>query len=316
MATSGSVNFNLTRNQIIYGALKLLGAYSKGKTVSASILDDAQEALNMIVKEFQGMGLHIWAREEAVLFISKGIAEYDVGNNARCCLASDAVLTELSSAASATDTNLTVDSTTGMAANDVIGIVLDDDTIDWTTISSVDSSTTLTIASGLSSAAAVDNNIYTYTSTINKPLYIEEMRRVTGIDNGITTINRREIPIHQVSHAEYFEMPDKTRQGEPSQFHYSPDLTSGKIYLWQTPNDPEMYFRFTFHRMIEDFDSATDNPDFPSEWLRCLKLSLAADLALEWSKYDKLQALKALADESLYRLMNHGADIDSFKLIK
>ena len=62
----------------------------------------------------------------------------------------------------ATDTILEVDSTTGMVAGDIVGIVVDDGSIDWTDIDTVDDSDTMTVSDGLSDACAINNNIYTY----------------------------------------------------------------------------------------------------------------------------------------------------------
>jgi hypothetical protein len=61
-----------------------------------------------------------------------------------------------------TDTILEVDATASMTAGDIIGIDLDDGTTDWTTIASITDADTLVISAGLSSAAAIDKDIYTY----------------------------------------------------------------------------------------------------------------------------------------------------------
>ena len=63
---------------------------------------------------------------------------------------------------SATDTTLEVDSTTGMAGDDIVGIVLDSGAIDWTTIASVTDGDTMVLTAGLSGDCAINNNIYTY----------------------------------------------------------------------------------------------------------------------------------------------------------
>ena len=55
----------------------------------------------------------------------------------------------------------------GCTRSDTILIELDDDTLHSTTIVSVDTSTTLTITTGLASAAADNNNVYTYTLAQN-----------------------------------------------------------------------------------------------------------------------------------------------------
>lgn len=293
MATSGSVNFNQTRNEIINDAYQLLGVYGVGRTISSEDMNFASNMLNKMIKAWQSKGLHLWAREEAYLFIADQVAEYTLSSDsssARACARSDAVITELNGAVAASGTSLTVDTTTGMTASDIIGIVLDDDSVDWTTISSVDSSTTLTIASGLTSAASDNNNVYTFTSRINKPLRIHSVRRITGTTN-TTTSNQTEVPLVELSHAEYYDLPSKTVDGLPTHYYYNPDLSTGQLNLWPRPNDPEMYIGITYDRMLEDFDASTDNADLPVEWLEALTYQLAVRLAPAFGKEQKVAQL-------------------------
>ena len=65
--------------------------------------------------------------------------------------------------AAATDTTIEVDSTTGMLASDVIGIILDNGENHWTTIASVVDADTLTITAGIPAdrTADVDAGVYT-----------------------------------------------------------------------------------------------------------------------------------------------------------
>lgn len=317
MATSGSVDFNQTRNEIIQDALELIGAYGgEGDTISSADYNNAARQLNRMIKHWQAKGAHIWTTEEAVLFVADNTGTYTLSgdsSSARACNWDDAVITELSTAGSASDTSLTVDSTTGMAANDIIGIVLDDDSVDWTTISSVDSSTTLTIASGLSSAAAINNNIYTFTTRINKPLRIHSLRRRSGVTNGNTSAY--EVPLQELSHSDFFELPNQDFNGLSSSWYYNPDLTDGKLYLWPRPNDPEVYFRFTYTRQLEDFDAAGNNPDFPSEWLDALVYQLAVRLAPRYGKEDKLPAIQPIAQSLLRDALKWDSETAYIKLI-
>lgn len=313
MSTSGSVNYTQTRNEIIQDALALIGVYGVGRTISGEDMQFASNMLNKMVKTYQADGLHLWAKEEGYLFVADNTGEYTLSSassSARACLRSDAVITELSVAAAASATSLTVESTTGMTTSDIIGVVGDDDTVTWTTISTIPSSTTLTIGTGLSSASAVGNNVYTFTSRVNKPLRILGMRRVTGGPDSPSSI-----PLTMLSHQEYFDLPNKTTNGLPSQFYYNPDLTDGKLYLWPRPDDPEMYFEFTFERMLEDFDASTDNPDFPSEWLECLTYQLATRLAPAFGKANMLQSISPLAEALYEKVMSFDCEAGSISMM-
>jgi hypothetical protein len=167
-----------------------------------------------------------------------------------------------------------------MAASDIFGVVQSDDTVHWTTITTVDSSTQVTITDATTASAADNTNVYTFTSRINKPLRIHSVRRINGIGTSVSAI-----PLVELSHEEFFNLPNKNlNSANPSHFYYSPDLSDGTLYLWPRPSDPEVYFAFTYDRMLEDFDASTDNADFPTEWLEVLTWQLAVRLAPAFGK--------------------------------
>lgn len=318
MATSGSVDFNQTRSEIILDALNLIGVYGVGRTVSSEDMTFANSMLNKMIKAWQAKGIHLWAKEEAYLFISDNVGAYTLGSGASdayAALKDDCVITELNGAHVTSATSLTVDDTTGMAAADNIGVVLDDDTVHWTTIVSVDSSTTLTITTGLAGAAADNKNVYTFTNRINKPLRIHSMRRVTGMDSGATT-TQTEIPMQELSHQEYFDLPTKTHNGLSSHFYYNPDISTGTLYLWPRPNDPEMYFAFTYDRMLEDMDAVGNNADFPVEWLEVITYQLAVRLAPAFGKEQKVVAMiMPMAVSMLDDMLNWDTETASVYLV-
>ena len=207
MATSGSVDYNVTRDEIITQALQLLNVLGIGETASSADVSFAASRLNGMVKSWQAQGLHLWSKQEGVLLFADNVGEYDLSSasgSAKATKASDFIITQLASDGATSATSLTVDDTTGMAASDNIGIVLDAGTVHWTTIVSVDTSTTLTITSGLASAAATDNNVYTFTSRINRPLRILSCRLVRDFDT-----NETETPLLALSHEEFFNLPAK-----------------------------------------------------------------------------------------------------------
>ncbi len=296
MATSGSVDFNRTRDQIIAGALRLIEAIAAGETPSAEEVTDATEALNMMVKEWRAQGLHLWATAEATLFLTKGTAKYTLGPNGDHATSSYAETT-LSAAAENTDPTLTVASITGMTASDNIGIVKDDGTFHWTTISGSPSGSTVTLASAIDGDAASGNTLYTYTSKIDRPLRIFSARREDA--------SGQEIPFSDIlTRDEYFDLPNKTSLGKPHQGYYDPQLTDGIWYLWQTPDTIDDIINFTFSRPFEDFDAAANNPDFPQEWLAALKKNLAVELAPEYGvALDKQVNLQRMAQVSLDRVL-------------
>ena len=315
MATSGSVNYAETRNEIIKAALEKIRAYGVGKTISAADHLNVENQLNRMIKFWCGKGLHLWAKEEAYLFVTENVASYtlsDAAAAARAALQSDSVLTQLNGAAAASATSLTVESTTGMTVADAIGVVLADDTIHWSTIATIPGSTSLTINDALASAANDNAHVYTYTSRITKPLRILSMNRVTGMDLGATS-TRSEVPMTLLAQDDYFSLANKSTNGASSHFYYNPNLTDGKLFLWPRPDNVSDYFEFTFERLIEDFDASTDNPDFPVEWLDPIVYNLAYRISPDFGKDKNL--MQPEASEMLNDILNWDQEIGDVQII-
>ena len=64
MATSGSTNFSITRNELIAGAYRLAGVTAQGETPTTQQYTDGAEALNMMVKAWQADGMPLWAMKQ------------------------------------------------------------------------------------------------------------------------------------------------------------------------------------------------------------------------------------------------------------
>ena len=281
MATSNSYDWVRTRDQIINAAYRAISVVDPTEPADASLIETGAEALNIIAKAHMGNGLNLWRREEATLFLVEGKQTYDLGPTGDHCTgeinavrASTAGITEMRVAGVATDVTLEVDSTTGMAASDIIGIVQDDDTIHWTTISSVTDSDTVVIASGLTAASAIDQRVYHYTSKIQRPLRLLTVNRRTK--DGIDT------PISKIAEEEYQYLPQKGSQGKVNEFYYDPRRdTNGLLHLWVTADTVDDTVHFSYHRPVQDLDAAADNLDYPVEWYRFLKFALAYDLSFD-----------------------------------
>lgn len=290
MATSGSVNFTMNRDDIITDAMEDLGIINAGETL---VIDDVQSCarkLNMMVKAWMAQGIHLWAMEEATLFLGVGTQTYSLGSTGTHCT-NTYVQTTLSTDEAIGSTSIGITSATGMSASDNIGIVLDDGTIHWTTISGAPSTTT-TIASGLASAASSGNVVFSYTTKINRPLRIISAYRRNIDDN--------DTPIDVVSRQEYADLANKTTPGKTNKVFYDPQLTNGTLYAWPTPDLATDVIRFWYERPLEDFDAATDNPDFPIEWAEALVAGLVYRIGRKYGATPaEMNYYKADADEKL-----------------
>lgn len=79
MATSGTTNTELTRDEIVEAALRKLGRLAQGQAASSADLADGAEALNNLVAEFQTMGMPLWARKSLNITMVADQASYVIG---------------------------------------------------------------------------------------------------------------------------------------------------------------------------------------------------------------------------------------------
>ena len=79
MATSGSTNFATSRDGLINGALRLVGAIGQGETGTASQISEAAETLNMMIKGFTNYGMPLWAVKKYSGVLTTSTAAYNIG---------------------------------------------------------------------------------------------------------------------------------------------------------------------------------------------------------------------------------------------
>lgn len=293
MATSGSVDFSISRNDIITDALQMLGEGAEGETVTAARIDACSRRLNMMVKAWMATGAKLWAMKQATLFLTVGTASYSLGATGTHCT-NDYVQTTLSTDEASGSTSLSLTSTTGMSASDNIGIVLDSGAIHWTTISGAPGAPT-TIASGLSSAAASGNVVFTYAAKINRP------QRIHTDAAYWRSSDSQDTPVKIISMAEYAQLVNKTSRGKIVQAFYDPQLVNGILSVWPTPDSSSDVLRFWYERILEDFDAAANTPDFAIEWGEALlygladRLSPSSGVSMSERAYFKAEAAEKLS---------------------
>ena len=197
-----------------------------------------------------------------------------------------------------------LDNTTG----DFAGVELDDETRQWTKIVEVLSSTQIFNADGLTGPAAIDNSVFSFPELISRPLRVLQVRRKTVGEND-------EIETNQWSRQQYFAQPDKASQGQINNWYYSPQLTDGRLYVWQTANNVDQIANFTYIRPIDVNSDTADNPDFPSEWFRVLKYSLAAEIGPEYRiPQDRLDRILIKAEDILQDALGYDREDNSLNI--
>lgn len=219
------------------------------------------------------------------------------------------VLEILNGSTAGVETTLTsrlqlLDNTTG----DLVGIRLDDNTRQWSKVVEVLSATQIFTADALTGPAAIDNSVYSFPALIPRPLRILQARRsTTGSDS--------EIPAVKWSRQQYFAQPNKTSQGSVNNWYYSPQLTDGRLHVWQTASNVDQVIKFTYIRPINISSETVDIPDFPSEWYRTLKYNLAAEIAPEYRlPLDRLSYIVGKAAEFLDDSLGYDVEDDSLNI--
>jgi len=79
MATSGSTDFSVTRDDIIKRALRLIGVVAQGETPTTDQTTEAALALNGLVKAWQTDGMPLWALKTYSVPLTANTSSYRIG---------------------------------------------------------------------------------------------------------------------------------------------------------------------------------------------------------------------------------------------
>lgn len=281
MSTSGSYNFALTRNDIISLAHQHVGLLGEGESCTSAQLSEGANLLNMIVKLRAADGMPLWAMKRGSILPFSDTSSINTNSH----VVSNYDYTTLAADAAASATSLTITAAGNTSNSDQIGIELDDGSVQWTTISSGGGTTTLTIATGLTSAAGSGNYVYYYTASADRiparPLRIVDANMLQITDShtwGIDILTQHD----------YYLLGNRTTEGVPNAIYYDASLGDatadpttnwyGVIYVYPRFTNGKYVIEFTYQRPFQDFDASTDNIDFPQEFYLPLMLELAAIL--------------------------------------
>ena len=76
-----SANYSLSKDQVINGALRVLGVVGVGDTPTATDYTNCSEALNLYIKQLQTKGLPLWKLQEVLVPMVIGQRIYEIGPN-------------------------------------------------------------------------------------------------------------------------------------------------------------------------------------------------------------------------------------------
>ena len=257
MTTSGSFDWQLSRDQIITAALQKLGVVQSGdgNAPTANQITDAATALNLMVKSWQNKGVFLWTVEWVTKTLSASSQVTGTDGSVYTCIRSH---------------------TSAASNKPVTGA-------NWATCWRLRGSTGGAWTTATSYSSVGDFAVEADT---------------IGIEQAFLRNNYyADTPIQIISRPRFMEITDKSAEGQPSYLFYDGRL-SPQIFLWPIPNDTTDVLHVLRVRMLEDFDAAANNADFPVRWLRALVYGLAADLADDYKRpIDEFDRLFAKAEK-------------------
>lgn len=299
MATSGSIDFSVSRDDIIKAAYRMVlvdedFSPSTNQTANAAIL------LNSIVKSWTAtIGVPLWALDSAVVLPVTGTNSISFGASGGHVTESY-VSTTLTADSAVNDTTIDVSSATGIANTYAIGVELDNGDMHWTTVNGAPSGTTVTLTTGVTSAATTGNRVYCYQTKAPRALRITHAvaREVSSsID----------VPVRIVTSHEWLDYTNKSSEANyPLAISYVPLLDNGQVRVWPRWSSGDYILVLQYHRPLEDFDASGDTPDFPQEYYLPLIYALAVSLAPTYNmEANKFALLKREAKEWLEKVSDN-----------
>lgn len=271
MTTSGSVDFSVSRDNIIADALGLVGGLDVGGTVTSAQTTHSARFLNMIVKAWQSKGIQLWARKTGYILPVSATNSVSLGASGGHATLSYTQTTLAAAVADGAST-ITVASATGISNGYYIGIEQDDGTMHWTTVNGAPSGTTVTLTAAVTEDCESGDYVYVYQTKLQRPIRIVEAYihdQSTSVDTWVEVAAK----------SKYDSYANKIHEGSPIICSYDPQLDNGVFYFAPRFDDGRELFIVIFQRPFEDFDATGDTPDFPSEAYLALTYGLATVLA-------------------------------------
>jgi len=309
MAGSGIYVLSKTLNEVAAEAFDILQIGADGETLGGDMLGRAKISLNLMLKEWQTQGMHLWSETEGTLFLTVGQEKYDFRKTSTH-IANTWYETTTTAATSASATSILVTRIANIKDGDVIGIIQNDNNLFWTTVNGTPSGLTVQLDDSITLASVSGAHIYNYRPGTSTSPELIPVSRVLNVRR--RELTDYEIPIVFTSRQDYFDLPNKEQIGTPIQAYYSrQDIageTSGIMYLWNSPSSSVPVINFTYERKLEILINNDDTVDVPDYALDALIYCLALRLVQKFGTSKEL-ALWIKADAN--RLKNDMLSYDS-----
>ena len=267
MTTSGTYSASFQRNTIIENALRNLGVTEQGDIPSADQYSEASEVLNMMIKNWRGIGVIIplldWIvvplHTSSVVLGSDGMDYECIRNH------TSSADTQPITGASWAGYWFQLGTSTGGAW--VTGTA-------YQSICNYDLDASITdISSGFIRVSSVQGQ---------KPF---------------------DRPLRKITQQEYFDLGNKTVATVPSMIYFQRhgNQVKPQLFMYGYPNSStDFTLNLSVERYPQDITAVNNNTDFPQEWEEAITLNLSKRLALQYGTEGQIiQNINNQAAESL-----------------
>lgn len=281
MALSTQTTLSYHRDDIINQALYNAGLVNHGASPSGRMSLQGQIMANQLLKTLEtSPGPPSWSIVDIYIFPVAKKDIYDLsptGDRAT----EKFIQTSLSAAAVATDTSISVNSISGVAVDDHIGILLDTGRLHWSTVTDIPGD--IEFADALPSDVSERAKVYTYTTQIQyKPL------RLIDDETHYRQWDGRDYPIRTISRNEYNNLPDK-REATGTPYHAWMDVATGLMRIWQPASDEKGLIWSTVQRPLYIFETGSNDPDMPDYYIEAFIWELSYMLSVSFKTSPEVQ---------------------------
>lgn len=244
--------FQQTCAELIQYAAGLIQVGIDGEPLAPEYYQRALQAVNLAVLEMQAKGLHLSSYKVGYLFLQPNQYKYVIEDENAT---NEYFSRQLSDDEATGQTVLSISDTDDLQTDDTIGITLDDGSIQWTTVDSIDTiNSTVTVADALTGDAGEDNYIFNYRTALKQ---ISRIHQIWRRDNYVN-----DVPISMIGQQEYDVLPFKTTSpGLPSQAYYHRSIPKGTLYLWTIPVNSTYIIGFWYEQKLGQMKNATEVMD-------------------------------------------------------
>ncbi len=303
MATSGIYDLALNVNEAISEAFDLIGQGVDGETLQGAAKVRGIRSANLMIKAWQGQGIHLWSYKEGTLFLKVGQSKYDFRDSSTHA-ANTWFETTTTAATVAAALSFAVTAATDIQQDDIIGIVQNDNHLFWTTVQRVDS-LTVYVDNPITLATLSGAVVYNYRPGTDTAPALIPIARVQ--DDGVRRLEGTdyEIPINHLSRKDYFNLPNKNVNGTVIQTYYDRQdragESSGVFYTWNTAFSSVPVINFTYERKLQILSDVDETLDIPDTAQLAFTSGLGFFMALKYGGVSpqKFAEVKELAKTSL-----------------